>query len=262
MLAPYAPPQFRDWLGSWRNWSVTRAWGVVDLEYNVAQVVYLFSNPQKLTNFSEFRRHVKGRMSRDDPSFALVLAFFIGMTDLAYTFALGLSWHQTTLSVLWSTGVVFGFGSVVIASVCFYIVNHVSVVRYSAGASGFGWDQAADDHTVTQAEWIYCFDVHCNAIFPGFVIDCVGGYFMLPLLWSADPPRIALILGNLMSGLGWMYYGYIMVLGMSALPFVKRPEIFLVASVFWCLVLVLASLAGVNCMAYEIRGWTGVFMLT
>ncbi|KAH0481477.1 MAG: uncharacterized protein KVP18_004804 [Porospora cf. gigantea A] len=85
---------------------------------------------------------------------------------------------------------------------------------------------------------------------------------MLPLLWSAKPPRIALILGNLMSGLGWMYYGYIMVLGMSALPFVKRPEVFLVASVFWCLVLVLASVAGVNCMAYEIRGWTGVFMLT
>ena len=35
---------------------------------------------------------------------------------------------------------------------------------------------------MSEVEWLYCFDVHCNAFLPVFLVCYVVQYFLLPVL--------------------------------------------------------------------------------
>ncbi len=67
-------------------------------------------------------------------------------------------------------------------------------------------------HTVEQeVEWLYAFDVHCNAYFCSFLVTHVLQYFLLPLLMGRS--IIACLLSNLLYALATVWYAYITHLG-------------------------------------------------
>ena len=69
-------------------------------------------------------------------------------------------------------------------------------------------------HSVEQnVEWLYSFDIHCNAFFPLFLILYVVQYFLLPVLLTDG--FLPLLLSNSLYAIAFCYYHYITFLGYS-----------------------------------------------
>ena len=62
-------------------------------------------------------------------------------------------------------------------------------------------------------EWLYSFDIHCNAFFPLFLILYVLQYFLLPFL-VADG-FLPILVSNTLYAIAFIYYHYITFLGYS-----------------------------------------------
>lgn len=74
-----------------------------------------------------------------------------------------------------------------------------------------------------QVEWLYAFDIHCNAFFLFFLIAYVGQFFLLPPLLSTS--FVSLVLSNSLHALAISVYFYVTHLGYRALPFLRRTEV-------------------------------------
>ena len=81
-------------------------------------------------------------------------------------------------------------------------------------------------HSVEQeVEWMYAFDIHCNAYLPLFVLLHVAQYLLLPVL--CGPSFGAVLLANTLYACGAGAYCYVTFLGYMYLPFLERTEYFL-----------------------------------
>ena len=105
------------------------------------------------------------------------------------------------------------------------------------------------NHSITvhqRVEWLYAFDVHCNAYFPLFLILYVLQYFLTPFLLGNANGTVCGWLSSVMYGVAFSYYHYITFLGYDALPFLRDTQRFLVpVAVVWVCTLV-SVLVGFN----------------
>lgn len=110
--------------------------------------------------------------------------------------------------------------------------NHLKIdeQKYS-GASG-------------RLEWLYCFDIHCNAFLPVFLLLYVCQYLLLPVLLLDSV--FSVLLSALLNIGSLVYYHYMICEGFSTLPFLKNTHVFLLPIVFWAFLGLLLVLARVN----------------
>lgn len=175
-----------------------------------ACVVDLLIRPREVANTAKMRKQIKNQWARDDPAFVLILAAMILITTIAYCVA-----FQTTNIVhilrLTIGGVLFEFilgGCAIATCVRWYLNAYMRVHRI---------------HTVEQTiEWLYAFDVHCNALFVSFLLISVSQYCLMPVVTANG--FIATAMANTIWTAGIGYYCYITFLGYSALPFLDRPD--------------------------------------
>uniref|UniRef100_A0A7S4B082 Uncharacterized protein n=1 Tax=Chrysotila carterae TaxID=13221 RepID=A0A7S4B082_CHRCT len=73
-------------------------------------------------------------------------------------------------------------------------------------------------------EWLYAFDVHCNAFFPLFLLLHVLQFLLLPLLLR--PGLVAALASNSLYAAALSVYHYITFLGYNELPFLRSCEVF------------------------------------
>lgn len=123
-------------------------------------------------------------------------------------------------------------------------------------------------HSVDQTvEWAYCFDVHCNAFFPLFLITYVLQLCLISVL--AQESWVSLILGNTMYLAATLYYNYITFLGYSgistcilpvyyflALPFLQNTILFLYPCILY-FIFYLMSFFGFNISRTLLRAYFG-----
>merc|ERR1712176_247992 len=83
----------------------------------------------------------------------------------------------------------------------------------------------SNNHVKQRVEWLYAFDIHCNAFFPLFVLLYVVQFFLLPFVLSKS--FFALFISNTLYAVAFSLYFYISHLGYRALPFLCNTEIFL-----------------------------------
>ncbi len=108
-----------------------------------------------------YRKQTKNQWARDDPAFAVILAIFIACGSLAYA----ISFHHYSLwgylwTMLYAVLVDWLFVGIIIASIYTYLSN-----RYL---------RQHNVHSVEQeVEWMYSFDVHCNAYLCSFMVTYV-----------------------------------------------------------------------------------------
>ena len=99
-------------------------------------------------------------------------------------------------------------------------------------------------HSVEQTvEWLYAFDIHCNAFFVFFLIVYVAQFFLLPPLLSTS--FLSLVLSNGLYAAGFIVYFYITHLGYRALPFLRRTEVYLYPAGGAGLLMLLSCILGV-----------------
>ena len=184
----------------------------MDWDYTFSQMMYLVVHPGNVYTLSQYRHRTKNQWARDDPAFLLVLTFFILVSSIAY----GVAFSATTFAdvlILSFYGLVSFIGSgMAIATLCWHVANSHMRVNDPHGA----------EQTV---EWLYAFDIHCNAFFTMFLVTRVLQYLMLPFLLHQS--FLACVVANTLHTFGAICYTYITHLGYRSMSFLDRTQLFL-----------------------------------
>lgn len=232
-------PTFREYFG--RMFRYTQ----MDFDYTFAQMVYLCFAPEKVYQLTKYRKRTKGQWARDDPAFMVIQALFLAAAGLAYGICFGENtYHQLRTFMYFiiyhflALGVLVSGASILIAK---------KYLRKSNSVHGVSHDM----------EWLYAFDVHCNAFFPLFLLTYVVQYFALPFLYN--PASIsATVVANTLHTIAVVYYFYVVYLGYNTLPFIDKAEVFMAPAILFVIVSILSTFMGINLTIIFVEWTTGV----
>ena len=191
-------------------------WRQMDLEYTAWLMLQLCTNPKLAYRHTTYHKQTHNQWARDDPAFVVICSALVCCSATAYCVAFGYSVWHSVLTVLSAVVVDFLLLGVAIGTAGWLLSN-----KYLRAGIPGGHAHAVEQHV----EWLYAFDVHCNAYFPLFLLLHVLQYFLLPLLLSGG--FIACLASNLLYGIALSYYHYVTFLGYNALPFLEHTELFL-----------------------------------
>lgn len=147
----------------------------MDLQSGFDQMRTLLSlYPQRVYKMAYYRKQTKNHWARDDPAFCFLQIIMIIAFSTAYGFAFRIVSLSAILGFVAKSILIhwLGFG-VIMASVGRLVANqHLMTAERSSS------------HVKQNVEWLYAFDVHCNAFVPLFVLLC-------KFLWGAYQSRPA-----------------------------------------------------------------------
>lgn len=133
----------------------------MDVQSALDQMRSLLSGrPHTVYKTAYYRKQTKNHWARDDPAFVGLQGAFLLVASIAYSvaFRVPLTGALSFIvhSILWNWLV----SGMIVASVLREIANrHLMVVQSSS-------------HVKQSVEWLYAFDIHCNAFFPLFGLLC------------------------------------------------------------------------------------------
>jgi len=173
------------------------------------------SQIQKVYKMAYYRKQTKNHWARDDPAFVAIQISLLIIASLAYSIAFRSDSliYNTLYFCFHSVVINFALFGAIVATVARSIANQHLVVTTSS------------NHVRQTVEWMYAFDVHCNAFFPAFVLLYGLQYFLLPLVLKEG--FVAFLVSNVLHSVGFFYYFYVTHLGYRALPFLSNTEVFL-----------------------------------
>lgn len=214
----------------------------MDFQYTLWTMLQLCISPKTAYRHASYHKQTKNHWARDDPAFVVLCAALVAATATAYCLAFGNGVGRSLL----------------------FIVSAVAVdfLALGCGVATLGWGlsnralrrKAQHSHAVEQSvEWMYSFDVHCNAFFPTFLLLAVLQLVLCPVLLMNT--FLSTVLSAALWALGLSYYCYLTFLGYSALPFLERTEVFLYPIALVAVAAPLAILAGINPTRLALRFW-------
>eukprot|EP00569_Conticribra_weissflogii_P005543 CAMPEP_0171345114 /NCGR_PEP_ID=MMETSP0878-20121228/20893_1 /TAXON_ID=67004 /ORGANISM="Thalassiosira weissflogii, Strain CCMP1336" /LENGTH=215 /DNA_ID=CAMNT_0011848459 /DNA_START=204 /DNA_END=848 /DNA_ORIENTATION=+ len=145
----------------------------MDLQNAVDQMRILCTlYPQRVYKMAYYRKQTKNHWARDDPAFCFLQLVMIVASSIAYGLAFRVASFSAILGFVAKSVLVhwLGFG-VIMASFGRLIAN-----QHLMGA------ERSTSHVRQTVEWLYAFDIHCNAFVPLFVLLYGVQFFLLPLV--------------------------------------------------------------------------------
>jgi hypothetical protein len=133
----------------------------MDIQSALDQMKTLLSTrPHMVYKTAYYRKQTKNHWARDDPAFVALQFLFLLISCIAYSISFrepfmgGIAFLLYSVLFNW-----FGAGAV-IATLGREVANrHLT-------------DHKSNSHVRQSVEWLYAFDIHCNAFFPVFVLLC------------------------------------------------------------------------------------------
>ena len=188
----------------------------MDIQSAIDQMVTLCTfHPQRVYKTAYYRKQTKNHWARDDPAFAMLQIIFLFLSSTAYCFAFRNSEYMTASGIVmfalrnilinWA-----GFG-LITATLGRAIANGYCSTVQNKSAEGSNGTTPLQFHVKQKVEWLYAFDIHCNAFFPFFIMIYVIQFFLLPLVLGAS--LFSLILSNTIYVIGFSWYFYVTHLG-------------------------------------------------
>ena len=133
----------------------------MDIQSALDQMKTLLSTrPHVVYKTSYYRKQTKNHWARDDPAFAALELVFLVISCVAYSISFRVPFTGGIAFMLYS--VLFNWlgSGLAIATVGRELANrHLT-------------DHKSNSHVRQSVEWLYAFDIHCNAFFPVFVLLC------------------------------------------------------------------------------------------
>ncbi|XXQ34346.1 UNC-50 family [Plasmodiophora brassicae] len=204
----------------------------MDFQYACSQMVSLCRSPSAVYKSTKLRKQIKNQWARDDPAFVVIVLFFMTVSAVSFSIAFGFVsvWHFARLVL---GAVLFDFLGIgaFIATVGWYLANQYMRVQRIITI----------DQTV---EWLYAFDIHCNAFFPVFLLLYVLQFYLSPLLLAKS--FLSTLFANTLYAAAFCYYHYVSFLGYNALPFLQNTQWFLYPTVLIAAAYVLSLLFQFN----------------
>mmetsp|Transcript_3937 Transcript_3937/g.5363 ORF Transcript_3937/g.5363 Transcript_3937/m.5363 type:complete len:290 (-) Transcript_3937:423-1292(-) len=156
---------------------------------------------QKVYKLAYYRKQTKNHWARDDPAFVALQIAFLVLSSLSYCIAFGKD-HLISSAISFAFhGVFVNFlgAGLVVATIGRFISNsHLAV-------------QSSSAHVRQGVEWLYAFDIHCNAFFPLFALLYGLHFFLLPLVLGAG--LLPFLMSNTLFAIAFVWYFYVTHLG-------------------------------------------------
>eukprot|EP00538_Stauroneis_constricta_P002907 CAMPEP_0119547036 /NCGR_PEP_ID=MMETSP1352-20130426/1256_1 /TAXON_ID=265584 /ORGANISM="Stauroneis constricta, Strain CCMP1120" /LENGTH=275 /DNA_ID=CAMNT_0007591843 /DNA_START=277 /DNA_END=1104 /DNA_ORIENTATION=- len=186
----------------------------MDIQSAMDQMKSLLSTrPDVVYKTSYYRKRTKNHWARDDPAFVALQGVFLVIASIAYSVSFRAPVLECIEFLMYSLLINWLGAGFVIASVGREIANrHLTTER-------------SPNHIRQSVEWLYAFDIHCNAFFPVFVLLYGVQFFLLPIVLGSN--LIASIISNTLYAVALSWYWYITHLGYRSLPFLSQTEVFL-----------------------------------
>lgn len=160
-----------------------------------------------------YRKQTKNHWARDDPAFVVMILCALALMSLVYTLALSgnrRGMFGTVFLRCFLHGVLhFLFLGGIMATLTRTIAHQPWMRMSSSHTSGTA--TASTSATNTNVEWMYAFDIHCNAFVPFFMILYVGQFLLLPIVLGKG--FLSFLMSNLLYLSGFISYIYITHLG-------------------------------------------------
>ena len=193
----------------------------MDFQSALDQMKSLLSHKdmKKVYKLAYYRKQTKNHWSRDDPAIVFLQLVLLIIASLAYSIAFRSdSLVTSTLYFMFHSVVVNYLASgILLASVGRFIANnHLLSTSASSLPSGTTISPVSSGsssvHIVRQeVEWMYAFDVHCNAFWLFFVIVYGVQFFLLPIVLGKGFGSF--LVSNLLYSAGFFGYFYVTHLG-------------------------------------------------
>mmetsp|Transcript_3489 Transcript_3489/g.5069 ORF Transcript_3489/g.5069 Transcript_3489/m.5069 type:complete len:300 (-) Transcript_3489:84-983(-) len=178
------------------------------------------ANPHSVFKMAFYRKQTKNHWARDDPAFCVLQLVFLALASIAYSVAFKtLSVVQIAEFMVFNVLVNWIGVGILVASLGSVLAGKYMSVHSTAGGG------TSSRHVKQSIEWLYAFDIHCNAFFPFFVVAYGLQFFLLPIVLGKS--FIALFVSNTLYAIAFSWYFYITHLGYRALPFLRNTEAFL-----------------------------------
>jgi len=186
----------------------------MDVQSAMDQMKTLLSTrPHVVYKTSYYRKQTKNHWARDDPAFVALQLVFLLVASVAYSVSFRAPLTEGIAFLLYSILLNWLACGLVVATLGREIANrHLT-------------DHKSSSHVRQSVEWLYAFDIHCNAFFPLFVVLYGVQFFLLPLVLGKS--LFALIISNTLYAASLAWYWYVTHLGYRALPFLSQTEVFL-----------------------------------
>jgi hypothetical protein len=187
----------------------------MDFETTLDQLRMLASgNALQVYKSSCYRKQMRDQWARDDPAFAVTQVAFLLTAALMYGVVFAFKAHSFDIS-----GIAWLVYRVVVVDWLLFGVVVATLGQFFA--NNFLRNFAASE----SVEWLFAFDIHCNAFVPRFVLLYLVHFFFLSVL---NPKSgIYVFLTNALYVAGFGVYFYVTHQGYRTLPFLKGTEVFL-----------------------------------
>jgi len=225
----------------------------IDLEYVSYQLVAAAINPTELYKLTLRRKQARNQWARSDAAVTFTLCAFVATASASWAIAYSITSPLSILFLCIRSVVIFLSSSALVASVCWLVANskHMRTVPH------------LPQHSVEQkVEWLFAWDVTCNAFVPLFLILYVVQLILLPvLLPSADADgadantvgnRVSAVISNILYAIASVSYWHSIFCGYTALPFLQQTTYFLFPAGASLLLCILTSVFGINLASFWI----------
>ena len=147
----------------------------MDIQAALDQMRTILSlTPQRVYKTSYYRKQTKNQWSRDDPAFCVLEVVFLTVASVAYCVAFrqpNMILATVTFILQHVVGVFFTCGALV-ATIGQVLSNKYLSQQTNGGGTSNTTTSGSTHHVQQTVEWMYAFDIHCNAFLPFFVILC------------------------------------------------------------------------------------------
>lgn len=208
-----------------------------------------------------YRKQTKNHWARDDPAFVFLQILLLATASLAYAIAFRSDSLVQNFLYFSFHGIFINYGllGLAVASLARYLsnqhLNQTTAGNFVGGdldngdhengnghGNGHGTNHNDSNnnrnhhHSSSSArrpqyyvrqsvEFMYAFDVHCNAFFVLFVLIYGLQFFLLPIVLGKG--FFSFLVSNVLYSVAFFAYFYVTHLGYRALPFLYNTEVFL-----------------------------------
>lgn len=253
----------------------------MDFEYALWLMVNLCISPRTAFRSTLYHSRTKHQWARDDPAFLVLLLYLLLVACIAWSVAFTALTPARVLGLFVYHAVVdFLLLGAALSTVGWFLANNYlqeqqaggqtqaplsqhfggwpSGGSYGGGSSGSyggGHGGGRPSPSRESVEWLYAFDVHCNAFVPLYALLHVAQFLLLPLLMR--PGFAPALLSNLLYAAAFSVYHYLTFLGYSELPFLHRCECFVYPIVGVLLLFALSLPLGINATQWVVSIYFG-----
>lgn len=219
----------------------------LDFETAFWEMMNLIYNPKRVYKSLYYQKQTKNKWARDDPSFVLILCFFLTISAVFWGIMYAPGVVGMLKLILYMVVVDFLLFGLVIATIGwvlgnrFFLLPEAQPVRDSSRPDTIFSKYFKFDPVL---EWSYCFDVHCNAYLIIWISLYLLQFFLIPLLRMNN--IVSTVLGNTLYLIALSYYFIITFYGYNALPFLHKTEYLLLPLAGFAVAWTVLTLSGVN----------------